>query len=160
MTGGSEKVIDNGDEFYLGELENWVWTAHRSERGRGALLAPSATLRAQPGRGLCQIQTEFPKAKYLLSTNSVKTSYFLFPTEFHVSLLGKRTPGVTFINRTTWPRGCTSMHPQSPRSLKKQFLSQYNKELVTDVQNLGVFVHNWRTREFTYQEAVVASAIP
>ena len=39
------------------------------------------------------IQTELPKPKYLLSNNSVKT-------KFHVPLLGKRTPDVTFIKES------------------------------------------------------------
>ena len=76
------------------------------------------------------LQTELPKPKYLLSNNSVKT-------KFHVSLLGKRTPKVTFIKESqSWndQHTCTQMFQiQRIEAMRKQFSSQCNKEVLTDV---------------------------
>lgn len=47
MTGGSEKFMNKGDEFYFGEVKHLVCMAHKSEKGRVAITEVSATLRSQ-----------------------------------------------------------------------------------------------------------------
>lgn len=96
MTGGSEKFMEKSDGFYFGELKNLVCMVHTNEKSRVATLSEvSATPESA--------QTEMPKARLPLATNSVQAQDFLFPTKFHglVSLLGKRTSTFTFINRIT-----------------------------------------------------------
>lgn len=98
MTGGSEKFMEKSDGFYFGEFKNLVCMVHTNEKNRVATISEvSATSRAQSK------QTEMPKARLPLATNSVQAHDFLFPTKFYrlVSLLGKRTSSFTFINRIT-----------------------------------------------------------
>lgn len=47
MTGGSEKLMKKGDEFYLDKFKNLVCVVHKSEKDRVALSEVSETLRTQ-----------------------------------------------------------------------------------------------------------------